>query len=127
MAIRQLSELDDYKLTHNEQDCRGWCVVNASGTQIGTVREMLVDEEHARVTALVLDSGVQILVDEVSLRDGKVVTAESDLEGELAGALAAERAADRAADLAADLATTGGTTADIDGMPPMRGTGVGRS
>jgi len=71
MANKQLSELDDYKLTNSEQDCRGWCVVNASVTPIGTVREMLVDEERERVTAVVLDSGAQIPVHEISLRDGR--------------------------------------------------------
>lgn len=81
MAIKQLSELDDYKLTNSEQDCRGWCVVTESGTQIGTVREMLVDKERERVTAVVLDSGAQIPVHEISLRDGKVVAANSYIAG----------------------------------------------
>ncbi|NDP40628.1 MAG: PRC-barrel domain containing protein [Rhodoferax sp.] len=81
MAIKKLSELDDYKLTNSEQDCRGWRVVNASGTQIGTVREMLVDEERERVTEVVLDSGVHIPVNEISLRDGKVVAANSYIVG----------------------------------------------
>jgi sporulation protein YlmC with PRC-barrel domain len=79
MAIKRLSELDDYKLADSEQDCRGWHVVNALGIQIGTVREMLVDKERERVSALVLDSGVQIAADEVWLRDGRVVTARTDL------------------------------------------------
>ncbi len=81
MAIKQLSELDDYKLSNSEQDCRGWHVVNASGTRIGTVHEMLVDEERERVTAVVLDSGVQIPVNEISLRDGVVVAADSYAAG----------------------------------------------
>lgn len=81
MAIKQLSELDDYKLTNSEQDCRGWSVVNAAGTQIGTVREMLVDKERERVTAVVLDSGVEIPVNEISLHDGRVVAAKSYMAG----------------------------------------------
>ncbi len=91
MAIKQLSELDDYKLSDSEQDCRGWCVVNASGTQIGTVREMLVDEERERVTVLVLDSGAQIPVNEVSLRDGEVVIANIDMTGAVGGTTSAGR------------------------------------
>jgi sporulation protein YlmC with PRC-barrel domain len=81
MAFKTLSELDDYQLTHSEQDCRGWDVVNASGTQIGTVREMLVDTESERVTALELDSGAQIPVNDISLRDGRVVAANSGIAG----------------------------------------------
>jgi uncharacterized protein (TIGR02271 family) len=81
MAFKSLSELDDYQLTNSDQDCRGWDVVNASGTQIGTVREMLVDTEVERVAALELDSGAQILVNEISLRDGRVVAANSDIAG----------------------------------------------
>jgi sporulation protein YlmC with PRC-barrel domain len=81
MAIRPLSELDNYKLSHTEQDCCGWHVVNASGIQIGTVQDMLVDTEHERVTAVVLESGVQIPVEEITLLDGLVVVAESHLAG----------------------------------------------
>jgi sporulation protein YlmC with PRC-barrel domain len=72
MAFKSLSELDDYQLARNEQDCRGWDVVNAAGTRIGTVRDMLVDTENERVTALELDSGARLPVNEVSLRDGRV-------------------------------------------------------
>jgi len=52
MALKSLSELDDYQLANKDQDCRGWDVVNASGIQIGKVRELLVDTESERVTAL---------------------------------------------------------------------------
>ena len=44
---------------------------------MGTVREMLVDEERERVTAVVLDTGVQIAVSEITLLDGLVVVADS--------------------------------------------------
>lgn len=81
MAFKSLSELDDYKLSDSDQDCRGWDVVNASGTQIGKVREMLVDTERERVTALELDSGAQIPASEISLSDGRVVASGSGIAG----------------------------------------------
>lgn len=81
MAFKPLSELDDYQLANSDQDCRGWEVVNAAGTRIGKVREMLVDAESERVTALALDSGVQILVNQIVLRDGKVVAANGAVAG----------------------------------------------
>jgi hypothetical protein len=40
---------------------------------------MLVDKQRERVAAVVLDSGLQILVEEISLRNGRVVTAHSDV------------------------------------------------
>lgn len=79
MAFKSLSELDDYQLANSDQDCRGWDVVNASGTRVGTVREMLVDTESERVTALELDSGAQIPVNVISLRDGRVLASDSDI------------------------------------------------
>jgi len=81
MAIQQLSKLDDYKLSHIDQDCRGWHCVNASGIEIGKVEAMLVDDELERVTAVVLDSGMQIPVGDITLLDGLVVVAESHLAG----------------------------------------------
>lgn len=81
MAIKQLSKLDDYTLVSNEQDCRGWSVVTESGTQIGTVLELLIDKERECVTAVVLDSGAQIPVNEISLRDGIVVADNSYIAG----------------------------------------------
>ena len=81
MAFKSLSELDDYQLSNSDQDCRGWDVVNAAGTRIGTVREMLVDTENERVAALRLDSGAEIPVNEFALRDGTVVAV-----GDAAGA-----------------------------------------
>jgi len=80
-SIEQLSELDDYKLVKSEQGYRGRSVVNASDTQIGTVREMLVDKERDRVTAVVLGSSGQISVNEISLRDGMVVVDNSYIAG----------------------------------------------
>lgn len=72
MAIRPLKELDDFKLVHSDQDCRGWPVVDAAGNQIGRVGEMLVDTDAERVTSLVLDGGEVLPVGSVSLRDRTV-------------------------------------------------------
>jgi len=81
MAIKRLLELDDYKLSDNDQDCRGWYCMDASGVQIGTVHEMLVNEERERVTAVVLDTGAQIPVGEITLLDGLVVFVDSHPSG----------------------------------------------
>lgn len=79
MAVKRLLELDDHQLSNNDQDCRGWHCVNAMGIQIGAVSEMLVDEERERVIAVVLDTGEEIPVGEITLLDGLVVVAESHL------------------------------------------------
>jgi len=73
MTVEPLSNLDDVKLVNSGQDCRGWSVVDALGTELGTVSEMLVDKEHERVTTAVLGSGMRLAVSEISLRDGRAV------------------------------------------------------
>ena len=73
MAIKPLAELEDFNLVNSDQDCRGWAAMDASGTRVGTVKEMLVDTDRELVTALVLDNGQQVPVRAVSLKDGKVI------------------------------------------------------
>ena len=73
MTINPLSSPNDVKLVNSGQDCRGWSVVDALGTELGTVSEMLVDKELERVTTVVLESAMRLAVSEISLRDGRAV------------------------------------------------------
>lgn len=65
-----LSELDDWDLVNSDQDVRGRPLMTRSGERLGIVRRMLVDREHSRVAALVLDNGRAVPVEEIEIRDG---------------------------------------------------------
>lgn len=73
MAIKPLSELDDYDLVNSDQDCRGWTVMDEWNNRVGKVDEMLVDTDRELVTAIVLDSGRQIPARDFSLQNGMVI------------------------------------------------------
>lgn len=72
MARFTLSHQDDWELTHEWQDLRGWPVKDASGALLGTVAAMIADTESEIVEALVLDDGRKISAREVTLDDGVV-------------------------------------------------------
>lgn len=66
-----LAELDDWQLANSDQDIRGRPLMMHSGEQLGIVRRMLVDREHERVAALVLDNGRTVSVEDIEIRDGQ--------------------------------------------------------
>lgn len=74
MAIVRYSDQNEYDLTHSEQDCRGWTVVDQAGNQIGTVSELLIDTEQGHVDSIIVSgSGAQIPAADIALRDRTVV------------------------------------------------------
>lgn len=111
MALAPLAELDDFELVDSDQDCRGWPVVDGSGQPVGTVRELLVDTEAGRVTALVLESGAQLQAKAVDFEDGRIVVRTG--EGKPAGRGQAVQDGDRVvvplAEESAQLASAGTT------------------
>lgn len=73
MARALLSKQSDYELVNKEQDVRGWRVLDGGGTVLGVVTEMIVDTDAERVELLRLDTGREIEVRDVQLRDHQVV------------------------------------------------------
>lgn len=78
MALIPFAELDNFQLVDSDQDCRGWPVMDATGQQVGCVRELLVDTDGDRVAALVLDTGAQVSAGAVSFNDGRVLLGQSE-------------------------------------------------
>lgn len=70
--LPNLTDLEDWELENSDQDVRGQPLLTRSGESVGVVRRMLVDREHERVAALVLDNGRTVPVEEVEIRDGHV-------------------------------------------------------
>lgn len=73
MARELYSTLDGWDLVHDEQDARGREAVDASGTRLGTVTDMVADTDAARIVALVLDNGTEVDADRVELHNDRVL------------------------------------------------------
>lgn len=84
---RPLSDLDDWQLEDSDQDVRGSELVNVQGTPLGKIRDMLVDLERERVSAVVLDDGRVFPVESLEIRDDAVITHETSAEPRPAAAL----------------------------------------
>jgi sporulation protein YlmC with PRC-barrel domain len=69
MAHVLLSDTKDWALADKDQDLRGWDVLDANGTRIGTVGDLIVDTDAQRVDTIVLEDGTTFRADAVSLGD----------------------------------------------------------
>jgi sporulation protein YlmC with PRC-barrel domain len=69
MTRTALSRLDDWELEFGDQDVRGWPIQDASGSQLGTVQDMIVNTDTAFVDALLTDDGREIPVSEIQIGD----------------------------------------------------------
>ena len=72
MARFRLQDTDDWQLVHDEQDVRGWQVLDVTGAALGTVEDMIVDDREERVDALVLSDGREVAARDVHLGDDAV-------------------------------------------------------
>ncbi len=72
-----LADLNDWQLENSDQDLRGRPLMTHSGETIGTVRRMLVDCDQQRVSALVLDDGRAVAVEDIEIRDGNAYIDEA--------------------------------------------------
>lgn len=72
-----LDTLDNYKLEHHSQDIRGRPLVSPNGDKYGVIKDMLVDREHNRVTAVRLDNGKVTPVEPLEIHDNAVVYGEA--------------------------------------------------
>lgn len=72
MAHQLFSETDDWELENDDQDIRGYSVVDEQGQTLGTVRDMYVDTDTETIDRLVLDNGQEIDVANASVEDGMI-------------------------------------------------------
>lgn len=79
MARVSLNNTDDWKLVYDDQNVRGWEVVDRSGEVVSHVEDMIIDTEGEYVETLVLEDGQEIPARDVMLADG-VVYADADLD-----------------------------------------------
>jgi uncharacterized protein (TIGR02271 family) len=70
---KRLAGLEDWQLQDSRQDLRGHVLVNLGGHPVGKISDMLVNLDEERVVAVRLDNGEVVDIDQIDLRDGKVV------------------------------------------------------
>lgn len=74
MSIVRYSDQSEFDLSHSEQDCRGWTVVDEAGNTLGTVSELLIDTDANHVDSIIISgNGVQVKAADIALRDNTVV------------------------------------------------------
>lgn len=74
MTENRLSELHDWQLQHEDQDVCGKPLLDASGKRLGLISDMIVDTDAERVSAVVLEDGQRVPVEELELKQDFVVT-----------------------------------------------------
>jgi uncharacterized protein (TIGR02271 family) len=79
MTRAPLSQLDEWQLENQDQDIRGWQVLDAAGTVVGTVVELIVDTDSEYVDAIVLDTGATIPTSEIDLTNGVVYLRQAEV------------------------------------------------
>ncbi|HKG57887.1 MAG TPA: PRC-barrel domain-containing protein [Candidatus Limnocylindrales bacterium] len=72
MTHELYSESDNWEVENDDQDVRGWNVVDQQGQTIGTVSDMYVDTQTETIDRLVLDNGSEIDVSTVRVEDGTI-------------------------------------------------------
>lgn len=68
----KLSDQDEWKLVDDDQDIRGWPVRDESGTEVGRVADLMVNEAEERVDTLVLEDGREVAARDVRIGDDAV-------------------------------------------------------
>lgn len=73
MSLIPLSKTDDWSLSFDDQDVRGYEAVSADGRPTGRrVTDLILDTDAERVASLVFDDGTEYPADDASIGDGVV-------------------------------------------------------
>lgn len=81
MSRFKLSASDDWQLVYEEQDIRGWDVRDANDNVLGTVDDMIVNDETEYVDTIVLEDGTQYPARDIYIGDGVVYVEEVTVAG----------------------------------------------
>lgn len=77
MVLASLSESGSWRLVRQDADIRGWPLRETSGDALGTIVDLVIDTEHARVETIKLDTGKQYPVTDVMLGEGEAILVPS--------------------------------------------------
>lgn len=80
MARAPLSQQSDYELVNKDQDLRGWQVLDENGATLGVVTDLIIDTDAERVELLLLSTGREISINDVTLGDHLVLLAPPQVQ-----------------------------------------------
>ena len=69
----ELEDLGDWSLVNEEQDIRGFSVLDSHGNSYGKIDELLVDKKKEHIAAVRLEDGRMIAADDLEIRNQDVV------------------------------------------------------
>lgn len=72
MSRLSFSDTGDWQLVHDNQDIRGYAVVDSAGQTVGTIASMIVDTEAGLVSTLVLGDGTEVPTADVTIGENVV-------------------------------------------------------
>ena len=77
MAHHTLSEAQDWRLVHPQQDIRGWKVKSDNNKLLGKIKDLIFDSDTNRVETVVLDDGEKYPARDIRIGDGEAYLRET--------------------------------------------------
>lgn len=69
MALVRLSDNNDWELEDDDQDIRGWDVVDADGEIVGMVDDLIINTDTEMVELILLDDGTEVAAEDIEIGD----------------------------------------------------------
>ncbi|HZH33397.1 MAG TPA: PRC and DUF2382 domain-containing protein [Pyrinomonadaceae bacterium] len=73
MAIVNYSKQNEFDLTHSEQNCMGWTVVDETGNPVGKVTEIQINTETQMVSGILINNDKHVPANDFELVNKRVV------------------------------------------------------
>jgi sporulation protein YlmC with PRC-barrel domain len=73
MPVQPLSELKEWQLVDTDQDLTGKKLVDQTGRDLGTIKEMIVSTENERVESVATNQGDLYLVGAIEIADNHAI------------------------------------------------------
>ena len=85
MAQHTLSEAQDWRLVHPQQDIRGWKVKSGNNKLLGEIKDLIFNSDTQRVETVVLDDGEKYPARDIRIGDGEAFLREKSVESSASG------------------------------------------
>lgn len=81
MTFHLLSELEKWELEDGDQDIRERPLLSATGAEVGVIKDLMVNLDDKRVTAVVTSMGEAYAVQDLEIRKDSVIAHEGPISG----------------------------------------------
>ncbi len=72
MALRKLSELNEWRVSNHNEDIRGKVLYERDGDRVGKIDDMLVDTDAKLARTVILENGERFSVDDIDIESDGV-------------------------------------------------------